>query len=108
MGQSRSASSPPSSRMLPISTRRSRPHRRTERYQRPSQKAVQPVLRKLLKTESRISGLCPASKAVGLGPYVHGQACQTAVSHAGELFPRVGFIVTNTQFRNRRVVQFYL
>jgi hypothetical protein len=27
--------------------------------------------------------------------------------HAGELFPRVGFIVTNTQLRNRKVVQFY-
>ena len=27
--------------------------------------------------------------------------------HAGELFPRVGFIVTNTQLRNRAVVRFY-
>jgi hypothetical protein len=27
--------------------------------------------------------------------------------HAGELFPRVGFIVTNTELRNRKVVQFY-
>jgi hypothetical protein len=27
--------------------------------------------------------------------------------HAGELFPRVGFIVTNTQLRNRKVVRFY-
>ena len=27
--------------------------------------------------------------------------------HAGELFPRVGFIVTNTQFRNRKVIHFY-
>jgi Transposase DDE domain group 1 len=27
--------------------------------------------------------------------------------HAGELFPRVGFIVTNTQLRNGKVVQFY-
>jgi len=27
--------------------------------------------------------------------------------HAGELFPRVGFIVTNTQLRNRKVVHFY-
>jgi hypothetical protein len=27
--------------------------------------------------------------------------------HAGELFPRVGVIVTNTQLRNRKVVQFY-
>ena len=27
--------------------------------------------------------------------------------HAGELFPRVGFIVTNPQLRNRAVVRFY-
>ena len=27
--------------------------------------------------------------------------------HAGELFPRVGFIVTNTQLRNRKVIHFY-
>jgi hypothetical protein len=27
--------------------------------------------------------------------------------HAGELFPRLGFIVTNTQFANRKVVHFY-
>ncbi len=27
--------------------------------------------------------------------------------HAGELFPRVGFIVTNTQLRNRAVIRFY-
>jgi hypothetical protein len=27
--------------------------------------------------------------------------------HVGELFPRVGFIVTNTQLRNRAVVRFY-
>jgi hypothetical protein len=27
--------------------------------------------------------------------------------HAGELFPRVGFIVTNTQLRNHKAVQFY-
>ena len=27
--------------------------------------------------------------------------------HAGELFPRVGFIVTNTLLRNRKVVHFY-
>ena len=27
--------------------------------------------------------------------------------HAGELFLRVGFIVTNTQLRNRAVVRFY-
>jgi len=27
--------------------------------------------------------------------------------HAGELFPRLGFIVTNTQLRNRAVVRFY-
>jgi hypothetical protein len=27
--------------------------------------------------------------------------------HAGELFPRVGFIVTNTQLKNRKVVRFY-
>jgi hypothetical protein len=27
--------------------------------------------------------------------------------HAGELFPRVGFIVTNTQLKNRAVVRFY-
>jgi hypothetical protein len=27
--------------------------------------------------------------------------------HAGELFPRVGYIVTNTQLRNRKVVHFY-
>src|SRR5664280_1933899 len=26
--------------------------------------------------------------------------------HAGELFPRVGFIVTNTQLRNRKVIHF--
>jgi hypothetical protein len=26
--------------------------------------------------------------------------------HAGELFPRVGFIVTNTLLRNRKVVRF--
>ena len=25
----------------------------------------------------------------------------------GNLFPRLGFIVTNTQLRNRKVVQFY-
>lgn len=27
--------------------------------------------------------------------------------HAGELFPRLGFIVTNTQLRNRKLVHFY-
>ena len=27
--------------------------------------------------------------------------------HAGELFPRLGFIVTNTQLANRKVVRFY-
>ena len=27
--------------------------------------------------------------------------------HAGELFPRVGYIVTNTQLRNGKVVHFY-
>ena len=27
--------------------------------------------------------------------------------HAGELFPRVGFIVTNTQLKNRKVIRFY-
>ena len=27
--------------------------------------------------------------------------------HAGELFPRVGFIVTNTQLWNRKVIRFY-
>ena len=27
--------------------------------------------------------------------------------HAGELFPRLGFIVTNTQLANRKVVHFY-
>ena len=27
--------------------------------------------------------------------------------HAGELFPRVGFIVTNTQLKSRKVVRFY-
>jgi hypothetical protein len=27
--------------------------------------------------------------------------------HARELFPRVGLIITNTQLRNRKVVQFY-
>jgi hypothetical protein len=27
--------------------------------------------------------------------------------HSGELFPRVGFIVINTELRNRKVVQFY-
>ena len=27
--------------------------------------------------------------------------------HAGELFPRVGFIVTNLQIPNRAVVRFY-
>ena len=27
--------------------------------------------------------------------------------HAGELFPRVGSIVTNTQLKNQKVVRFY-
>jgi len=27
--------------------------------------------------------------------------------HAGELFPRVGFVVTNLRWRSRKVVQFY-
>jgi hypothetical protein len=34
------------------------------------------------------------------------RGCQGGVS-CRELFPRLGFIVTNTQFANRKVVHFY-
>src|SRR5262249_13587891 len=72
------------------------------------ERKIAPLLRRPVGRPSHKPKVCYRSFRYQAGSWECARRVVVRVAwHAGELFPRVGFIVTNLKWRSKRVVRFY-